>query len=56
MLLGTWSGAYRDSRNIEIITFDELYERAKFIVEESIPRVYNNESETPFGPDDDLPF
>lgn len=23
----------RDSRNIEIITYDELYERAKFIVE-----------------------
>lgn len=25
----------RDSRNIEIITYDELYERAKFIVESS---------------------
>lgn len=23
----------RDSRNVEIITFDELFERAKFIVE-----------------------
>ena len=23
----------RDSRNVEIITYDELYERAKFIVE-----------------------
>jgi hypothetical protein len=23
----------RDSRNVEILTFDELFERAKFIVE-----------------------
>ena len=28
----------RDSRNIEILTYDELYERAMFIVGHSIPK------------------
>lgn len=46
----------RDSRNVEIITFDELFERAKFIVEgdknktTSVPNSEFNEE------DDDLPF
>jgi len=26
----------RDSRNVEIVTFDELFERAKFIVEHKV--------------------
>jgi hypothetical protein len=39
----------RDSRNIEIVTFDELFERAKFIVEGS-------ESEKTENQTDDLPF
>ena len=47
----------RDSRNIEIITFDELYERAKFIVDGKIkkkvsalnnPQKENCEDEIPF--------
>lgn len=44
----------RDSRNVEIITFDELYERAKFIVEGeklNTKEQINNSIE-----DDDLPF
>ena len=46
----------RDSRNIDIVTYDELYERAQFIVEGNA----NQESEE--NPDfddfitDDLPF
>jgi len=28
----------RDSRNIEIITFDELYDRAKFIVDGEVKK------------------
>lgn len=40
----------RDSRNIEIMTFDELYERAKFIVEG------NKSEEVEFDDSDDLPF
>ncbi|MBZ9650716.1 Shedu anti-phage system protein SduA domain-containing protein [Psychroflexus montanilacus] len=44
----------RDSRNVEILTFDELYERAKFIIEgqdetENYRDKVNDE-------DDDLPF
>jgi hypothetical protein len=44
----------RDSRNVEIITFDELYERAKFIVEGSknktsiVPNSEFNEDDLPF--------
>lgn len=42
----------RDSRNVEILTFDELYERACFIAEgEKIKRVISTVEE-----DDDLPF
>ena len=42
----------RDSRNVEILTFDELFERAKFIVEgEKIKQVISNVIE-----DDGLPF
>lgn len=42
----------RDSRNVEILTFDELYERACFIAEgEKIKRVIK-----PTLEDDDLPF
>jgi hypothetical protein len=42
----------RDSRNVEIITFDELYERAKFIVEgEKTRQVVSNVATI-----DDLPF
>ena len=43
----------RDSRNIEILTFDELFERAKFIVEGE--KKVNLITE-PFELDDDLPF
>ena len=42
----------RDSRNIEILTFDELYERACFIVEGE----KNRKEITPIAEDDDLPF
>jgi hypothetical protein len=45
----------RDSRNVEILTFDELFERAKFIVEGAKNKtaiVPNSE----FNEDDDLPF
>lgn len=45
----------RDSRNVEILTFDELFERAKFIVE----GVQNKTAIVPnseFIEDDDLPF
>ncbi len=31
----------RDSRNIEIITYDELYERAYFIVNQELPQLLN---------------
>jgi len=44
----------RDSRNVEILTFDELYERAKFIVEGA-----KNKTITLLGDEfneDDLPF
>lgn len=50
----------RDSRNIEIITFDELYERAKFIVDDKIkkkvaalnnPQEENCEDAIPLGLD-----
>jgi hypothetical protein len=43
----------RDSRNVEIITFDELYDRAKFIVEGKLDKEteYLDDSEL-----DDLPF
>ena len=43
----------RDSRNVEIITYDELYDRARFIVQGS------ENSNDDFLPDnilDDLPF
>jgi len=43
----------RDSRNIEILTYDELFERAKFIVE-GAKKV--NEITEPLELDDDLPF
>jgi hypothetical protein len=45
----------RDSQNIEILTFDELFERAKFIVDGAKNKtaiVPNSE----FNEDDDLPF
>jgi hypothetical protein len=41
----------RDSRNVEILTFDELFERAHFIAE---GKKLNNEA--PKSEDDDLPF
>jgi len=44
----------RDSRNIEILTFDELYEMAKFIVYGQ-NRSTNSKGEV-FTEDDDLPF
>lgn len=40
----------RDSRNVEIITYDELFDRAKFIVEGEKPNSKNE------NPNDDLPF
>lgn len=43
----------RDSRNVEILTFDELFERAKFIVE-GAKKV--NVITEPLELDDDLPF
>ena len=43
----------RDSRNVEILTFDELFERAKFIVEGAKQVNVINE---PLELDDDLPF
>lgn len=43
----------RDSRNVEILTFDELFERAKFIVEGA--KQVNVITE-PLELDDDLPF
>jgi len=39
----------RDSRNVEILTFDELYERATFIVEGNTTQTYDLDF-------DDLPF
>ena len=41
----------RNSRNIEILTFDELYERASFIVNNKIDSNIKTELEL-----DDLPF
>lgn len=38
----------RDSRNIEIITFDELFERAKFIVEGDKQTVEYEPEDLPF--------
>jgi len=43
----------RDSRNVEILTFDELFERAKFIVE---GEKQINVITKPLELDDDLPF
>ena len=43
----------RDSRNVEILTFDELFERSKFIVEGAKQVNVINE---PLELDDDLPF
>lgn len=43
----------RDSRNVEILTFDELFERAKFIVE---GEKQVNVITRPLELDDDLPF
>lgn len=43
----------RDSRNVEILTFDELFERAKFIVE---GEKQVNVITKPLELDDDLPF
>jgi hypothetical protein len=42
----------RDSRNVEILTFDELYERAKFIVDGSAIQLKIDDQID----DDDLPF
>lgn len=44
----------RDSRNVEILTFDELYERATFIVEGKINK--SEESKIEDSDLDDLPF
>ena len=38
----------RDSRNIEVITFDELYDRAKFIVEGNINDFKQEDEDLPF--------
>lgn len=44
----------RDSRNVEILTFDELYERAHFIAEGE--KVITDDSAIVDKEDDDLPF
>jgi len=50
----------RDSRNVEIITFDELYERAKFIVEDKTKKEkknFNNNINQDYQDlEDDMPF
>jgi hypothetical protein len=45
----------RDTRNIEIVTYDELYERACFIVSEK-GSIANESSPGSFEDDTDLPF
>jgi len=44
----------RDSRNVEILTFDELYERAHFIAEGE--KATTEDSKIIYEEDDDLPF
>lgn len=44
----------RDSRNVEILTFDELYERAKFIIDGQDET--ENDRDKVYDEDDDLPF
>lgn len=46
----------RDSRNIEIITYDELFERAKFIVEGRKNDAILNQTTYGDNEDNDLPF
>ncbi|MEX2411523.1 MAG: Shedu anti-phage system protein SduA domain-containing protein [Candidatus Paceibacterota bacterium] len=44
----------RDSRNVDILTFDELYERAHFIAEGE--KIAKEDSKIIYEEDDDLPF
>ena len=44
----------RDSRNVEILTFDELFERACYIVEGE--KIKEDEPKQEYKEDDDLPF
>lgn len=46
----------RDSRNVEILTFDELYDRAKFIVEGNIEDKFEYPQSVELNAEDDLPF
>lgn len=46
----------RDSRNIEILTFDELFERAYFLVNQKQAGQNGREQEAPQEYDDDIPF
>jgi hypothetical protein len=46
----------RDSRNVEIMTYDELFERAKFIVDGRKNDTILNQSASEGNNNDDLPF
>jgi hypothetical protein len=51
----------RDSRNIEIMTYDELYERAKYIIQSSQDKtekddVHEDNNDDEYIDVDDLPF